>query len=306
MTSTFLNQLFDKRPTPISDSSRKLYISNLKKLNGGEEPTSFKFLKSMENVLKLIEDKKPTTQRTYFIAICSVLANGNGPKKLYDKYYAVLTQMNKDLQNRTTKSDTQAKNWLKPGEIDQVYDQINKEVKRIRVSHITKKDFNTVLNLVVFSIFTKTPPRRNIDYTLMKISSNMSDSKFNYLDIDKKTFVFNNYKTQKKYNQVVIDIPDDLWIIIVKYLRFHPERNKIKNKKYEIFFLVNHNGDNLANSNDITKILNNAFGQKIGSSLLRNMYLTHKFGDTMEALKDDTAAMGTSIGVAMNTYIKVE
>ncbi len=40
---TFLNKLFDKRPTQISDSSRKLYISNLKKLNNGNEPTDFIF-----------------------------------------------------------------------------------------------------------------------------------------------------------------------------------------------------------------------------------------------------------------------
>ncbi len=38
---TFLNKLFDKRPTQISEPSRKLYISNIKKLKNGNEPTDF-------------------------------------------------------------------------------------------------------------------------------------------------------------------------------------------------------------------------------------------------------------------------
>ena len=49
---SFLNLLFDKRQPPISESSRKLYISNLKKLNGGVELIDFKFLKSIKKVLK--------------------------------------------------------------------------------------------------------------------------------------------------------------------------------------------------------------------------------------------------------------
>ena len=39
---------------------------------------------------------------------------------------------------------------------------------------------------MVLSLYTLHAPRRNIDYSLMKISNNMSDDTFNYLDIDKK------------------------------------------------------------------------------------------------------------------------
>jgi integrase len=301
---TFLNEMFDKRPTPISESSRKLYISNLKKLNKGKEPENFKFLKSPQNVAKIIAEKKPTTQRTYYIAISSILAHGVGPKKLYDMYYAILTQMNKDLASRTTKTVTQEDNWLTPDEISKIYDRLEIEVKQLRANHVTKKEYTSVLSLIVLALFTKTPPRRNVDYTLMKIASDTTDTKFNYLDVENKKFIFNNYKTKKKYEQVSVDIPDVLANAIAKYIKFHPEKNKLKNKKHDIFFLVNHDGNNLTNSNDITKILNTVFGQKVGSSLLRNMYLTHKYGNVIEDLKEDTQAMSTSIGVAMNTYIK--
>ena len=38
---------------------------------------------------------------------------------------------------------------------------------------------------MVLSLYTLHPPRRNIDYCLMKISNNMSDDMYNYLDMDK-------------------------------------------------------------------------------------------------------------------------
>jgi len=301
---SFLNLLFDKRQPPISESSRKLYISNLKKLNGGVEPIDFKFLKSIKKVFKVIEKLKPTTQRTYFIAICSLLANGNGPKKLYDEYYAVLTQMNKDLSTNTTKSERQKENWLSNDEIKNIDVNLSSKVKKVKLSSVTKDDYKNILEYVVFSLFTKIQPRRNIDYTLMKISSDDADIRFNYLDVKNRKFIFNAYKTQKKYHQVIVDIPDELWIIIKDYLRFHPSKSQIKNKKHSLFFLVTHDNKNLANSNDITKILNSAFGANVGASLLRNIYLSNKYGDVINDLKTDTAAMATSVDMALNNYIK--
>ena len=55
----------------------------------------------------------------------------------------------------------------------------------------------------------------------------------------------------------------------------------------------------------MTEILNSIFDKKIGSSMLRNMYLTNKYGDLMKELKTDVSDMGTIVGVAMNNCIKV-
>jgi len=82
---------------------------------------------------------------------------------------------------------------------------------------------------MVLSLYTLHPPRRNIDYSLMKISNNMNDDKFNYLDMYKKQFIFNNYKTQGKYNSVVVPIENKLMKVILIYLNNHPEKSKLKN-----------------------------------------------------------------------------
>jgi hypothetical protein len=303
---TFLNDMFDKREPPISDSSRKLYISNLKKLNDGNEPENFNFLKDDKNIYAKIEHLKPTTQRSYIIAICSVLANEPSQKRIYNKYYKVLMQMNNDLKNNTTKSETQKENWVTADDIHKLDDVLTSQIKKIRVSTITKKDYNIILAYMVFSLFTKTAPRRNIDYTLMKLSTDMTDKKFNYLDLKNKRFIFNNYKTNKTYKEVKLDIPDGLFAVIKFYLRFHPQRNKLKNKNHDIYFLVDFKNNHLDNSNDITKILNKVFKKNVGASLLRNMYLTHKYGDVIEELKLDTQDMSTSVGTAMNNYIKTD
>jgi hypothetical protein len=63
-------------------------------------------------------------------------------------------------------------------------------------------------------------------------------------------------------------------------------------------------GEPINKSGDITKILNTIFGRNIGSSMLRNIYLTSKYGTMMKDLKDDVSEMSTNIDTAMNHYIK--
>ena len=54
----------------------------------------------------------------------------------------------------------------------------------------------------------------------------------------------------------------------------------------------------------MTRILNKIFGKSVGSSLLRNMYLSNKYSNIIENLKKDTTDMGTSVDTALNNYIK--
>jgi len=147
-------------------------------------------------------------------------------------------------------------------------------------------------------------PRRNGDYSLIEISNNMNDDKYYYLDLKKGQFVFNNYKTQGKYNTVVIPIDEDLMQVIELYLNNHPEKSKLKNKNYDVHFLKTFYNEPIEKSQEITRILNNIFGKNIGSSMLRNMYLSNKYSNVIEELKDDVKSMATSVETALSTYIK--
>jgi hypothetical protein len=132
----------------------------------------------------------------------------------------------------------------------------------------------------------------------------MKDDKFNYLDMDKKQFIFNNYKTQGKYHLVVVPIEDELMKVIPLYLANHHEKFKLKNKTHNIHFLKTFYNEDIIKSQDITRLLNKVFGKSIGSSMLRNLYLSNKYSGMVEDLKNDVKDMGTSVDVALNNYIK--
>jgi len=216
-------------------------------------------------------------------------------------YFEILSNFNNQLNVRTNKTDKQMNNWLSNDNINEISKDLkSKKIKRVR----NKEDYNNLLDYVVLSLYTLHPPRNNVDYSLMKISNNMNDDKYNYLDMKKGEFVFNNYKTQGKYNTVVVPVEEDLMQVIELYSNNHPEKAKLKNKNYDVHFLKSFYNEPIEKSQDITRILNKIFGKNIGSSMLRNMYLSNKYSNVIEELKDDVKSMATSVDVALSTYIK--
>jgi len=88
------------------------------------------------------------------------------------------------------------------------------------------------------------------------------------------------------------------------YLKHHPHRSQLRQKDAHLQFLVNKDGKPLEQINDITRILNGIFGRKIGSSMMRKLYLTDKYSDTLEQMEEDAKAMGTSANTIKNNYAK--
>ena len=294
----FLNEIFDNREKPISENSRKLYIHNLMKLNNNEPITNLNFLIDINSVLSKLSKYKPTTIRSYIIAICTVLKNND--EKLYNQYYEILSKMNNDLKVNTEKSEKQKENWMDSNDILDLFMKLKEEAKSKG-----RDRYDNILKYLILALYVIQSPRRNIDYTLMRLSNDMTDSQYNYLDLVNRQFIFNNYKTAGKYNQVLVPIEDDLFKVIKLYLTVHPEKSKLKNKNYNIHFLISKNGSPIDKSSNMTKIMNKIFGgKKIGSSLLRNIYLTNKYSGVMEQLNQDASNMGTSVSTAMNQYIK--
>ena len=122
----------------------------------------------------------------------------------------------------------------------------------------------------------------------------------NLLDWKNKNFIFTNYKTKKTYQEQVIPIAPELQAILKVYFKFH-KTYKHSSKPH---FLVNNSGDYFKNNNDITRLLYKVFNKKIGSSMLRHIYLTDKYGNSMDNLEQDATKMGTSTGVIQDHYIK--
>jgi hypothetical protein len=281
----------------ISASSKKLYTHNLKKLNQDQEIKNLNFLKNKENILEQLESKKPNTKRTYLISIVSAVKNSENKqiKKLYDYYYPILEQLNKDLIDNTKKSDKEIDNWISEEELKEVIENCDAIIEEIKTKRkIDDKQYDKLLDCLILSLYTKIAPRRSLDYIEMVVSKPEENQTTNYYYQGK--FYFNRFKTQKTYQQQIIDVPPSLDQILKLYLKFKKgESNKL---------LVNVKGVGLKTSTDMTNRLNKIFGSKVSSSMLRKQFLTNKYGSIINDLEKDTENMGTSVGTALNNYIK--
>jgi len=296
-----LNEIFSIKK--INETSKKLYINNLIKLNDMKPIKNLNFLSDSDIILDKISDYKPNTQRNFIISIVSILkclvSDNKKYQKLYDKYFVILTDFNKKLKDQTSKTDTEKTNWITQDELKNTFDELYKIIETIKdKKKITDIQYNELLKLVIFSLYYLNEPRRNKDYQVMKIVKKYNsdlDKNFNYMD--KNKFYFNNYKTAGTYQTQTIDINDKLLEILNIYFKFKSKNN---------FLLVNSDGNEFKNINDITRILNSIFKKKIGSSMLRKMYLTNKFGKMQNELTETSKAMGTSVNVIQSNYIKEE
>lgn len=297
METTIINNLKTKG---LSDSSISLYIKALKNLNNKKDIKNLRFLTKPEAILTKITDYKPTTQRNMIIAIVSILKALDNP--LYNKYYDIMINMTKNINENNKnneKSNTQRANWLSWDDIVAKFNELHSNLKLSR--NITEQQYNDLLNLVVLSLYVLLPPRRNKDYIEMEITkNNTTDTSKNYLDIKKEQFIFNVYKTAKKDGQLIVNIPKELMQILTLYIKHHPLKTEMKTQN--VPFLVYYNKKRVPD-NGITRILNKIFNKKIGSSMLRHIYLSSKYGTVLQEQKADAQMMGHSV-LTQKDYIK--
>ena len=307
--SKLFQSLKDKN---ITESSLKLYLNNLRRLNGGEFPKSFAFLKDVDSILEKIKDYKPNTQRSYIISIVSLLKQEPKLKKLYDRYYTILMNFNKELKTNNEKSETQKDNWISQSEVKELYDNLTKEVNEMVADKkkLTPSEYEKLLRWFVLSLYTLQKPRRNADYQMALVSKSKVmpdlDPHYNYLDVANKKWTFNNYKTKGTYKSQEQDAPSEMIDAVELYLKFHPLGKVLKKKGVLVPLLVDYEGNPFQQTNSITRLLNKIFGKKIGVSMLRNIYLTDKFGDKVNELNETAKAMGTSSSTIQNQYVKLD
>jgi len=219
-------------------------------------------------------------------------------------------KMLKSEENKNEMNEKQGENWMPWSDVLEKYDELEDSINEfVNKKTITKKQYNTLLDYVVLSLYVLQPPRRNEYINMMvvrKMDDDMDDEK-NYIVLEKKEFVFNAFKTAKKEGTVKIDINDKLIKALTNYLKHQPlmmeAKMEDKNTNYDVPFLVKFDGKPLKSVNAITLILNKIFGKKMGSSALRHMYLSDKYGDELTEKQKDAKLMSHSVGTQA-IYIK--
>ncbi len=190
-------------------------------------------------------------------------------------------------------SEKQKENLISQDEVMKIYNQVKSQaVPLTKMNKLNRKQFETIQNYVLLSLYVLIPPRRSMDYAMFKIRNfnEGQDSEDNYMVNYNKnkrkglaTFVFNSYKNSKRLGRQVVDsIPKDLEKIIEMWKQF----NKTD------YLLINNQGKAVSQSK-IANWLNDIFQAPISTSMLRHIYLTNKYkGVDLQDLTDTAHAMG--------------
>jgi hypothetical protein len=312
---SFSDTLFEGKT--ITDSSKKLYLANLMRLNGGQEIKNLNFLKDVDAIETKLNALKPNTRRTYIIAIVSLLKTlieQAKYKKLYEKYYKILEALNAELKTSNEKTPKETENWLSQDAIKAKFETLKSVLAELTTKKISAPQYERLLNLVVLGLYVLQPPRRNLDYQDMNVSLQKCKTKCedpptvptkasNMLNLVANQFEFNNFKTKGTYSTQIEPINEELRALIDIYLKYHPLAKEMK--KQPVPFIVSHDGKPYTNNNDFTRLLYKIFdGQKVGVSMLRKIFLTDKYKDTVDEMQKDATSMGTSSTTIQDHYIK--
>ena len=299
----------------VSESTANLYLRTLLMLNDKKPFTTLAFLKKRDAIASKLETYADSTKKGILAAIVSILSLYKDKatyKSIYKHFYDLMMAKSKEVKEAESarageKSEKQQKNWSSWEEVKKTEEELYKEAAELmNKKHLTAPEAEKLLQCVVLSLYTKIQPRRNQDYLNMLVVKKWSEdmsADHNYLDLTGNQFVFNKYKTAKKYGVQKIAIPSDLLDILVPYLKHNPLWKESKGKA-AVPFLVSPGGVPITALNGITRILNKIFGKKIGSSMLRTIFLTDKYSDLKEEQEADSRAMGHSVALQQGTYVK--
>lgn len=305
--SEFMGQLSKEliEKKNVGESTANAYVKTLYILNDKEAFKTLAFLRNKEAIMEKVDAYATSTQKTILASIVSVLGLVSDKptykgvyKFFYEKMMGKLKAPSETPQNE--KTDKQKDNWISWKEIKELCDKYRTKMLEYGAKKtITPNEFNHLLQTVVLSLYVFVQPRRNQDYLDMMVvkkwKEDMPKDK-NYLDLATSKFIFNKYKTAKKYGTQILDIPSSpeapLMDTIMTYLKFHPLWKAVKGKE-AVPFLVSADGKPLAAVNAITRILNKVFGKKVGSSMIRHIFLSDKYD--ISEMEEDAEAMGHSV-----------
>ena len=318
------------RERNLATSSANTYLSNLVLLNDKQAFNNLGFLKrNKEKIMEHLSQFAETTEQNYLTAIVSALSTHKDQhlyKTIYKYYQDILKEKLgvKDEEDTTEKTEKQIDNWVTWEECENKWKELREEVDKFKHDKsISKRNFETLINYLILSLYVLIPPRRNKDYLCMYVlikdtpESELEPEIKNYLDLSNEELIFNQYKTKKFYGVQKEKVPEALMEVFRTWLKFHPTLNGIAKKSREVKLFVNAEGIAQNLDNFITLRLNKIFKKKVGCTMLRHVYITHMFGEEyteMVKLKktllnkgaDKTAeAMGHSMEMAAK-YSKKE
>lgn len=286
----------------IKENSLNAYVSNINKVfkEVFDGDIDVKHFNQFIKVRKYVETLTPATRKNIIIAIVILLRaykSAPGIQAKYKKYFEELALEYENNANKQLKSEKDEKNWITKAEIDVRLKDLEKQISEMDMNNLNRLDKDIIQQHLVVSLYIgeHIPPMRN-DYAGMRISSD--DLKIdNYVNMDSKQIILNQYKTDKTYGQKTIDIPPHIHGLMKRWLKYNESG----------YLLVNIKAFDQMTKNGLTKYIYKIFKpRKVSTTILRKVYLSTKYPViyNRKDMKDDAYVMGHSIDTQQGVYTK--
>ena len=315
-----ISEIIKKERPNISPITLNAYVLNIKKLHRGMRGTddieSLDFLNDFDRVLLALGGNLKSTIKNYLVAIIVLLmSNKTKYASLINKYQERIKMLQEDINDKydeNEKTDKQKDNWIEYNDVLKLLRKMKKDIKPLlEKEQLTNKEKDLIQQyLVVYLYSGKAFPVLRNDFADMKVVKQGEDT-----DKDKNYFItkskgipyfrLNEYKTAKYQGEKDIPVKDmELRRLIDKWV-------KINGTGY---LLINVSNNTPMKANGISKYLNKIFNKhfkkNVSTSLLRSIYISHKYnGDKQLSTKDKKELaneMGHTKQTAETIYNKID
>jgi len=300
----------ESRPNLKPVSVNQYYVQ-LKKLKNIFDTNDYKFLIKPKNVEDKLQNLHYTSIRNMYNAIIILLMALNETKK-YDELIVEYSDMRDELNNKYEDeqksgiiSDKQKPNFVKMEEIESMISELKQEVMILKKKKtLTKSDKSTIRAWTLFNMLSKIPTRNDASNMLYITQTNYKklsddDKKNNNYLVNQRNnmkFIYNQYKTSKKYSENIISVPTELKPVLRLYLKL---------MDYKL-------GDNIfpLSKNAISQLLiktsKRILNKNISSTMIRKSYMSSKYSGLKEEMEKDAKVMGHSVEVGQSVYTKTK
>ena len=222
-----INDYAEREGKTYAPTSIRNFTNQLTKLNNGNIPTKFNYLKNTEKIKSIIDNYKKkngepfslNTKKSYYITIATILrAVGDSVSlKIYNKIIENYNNENNQIKDEKVLTKAEKENWVNFKTLETIIPYYKKliEDKKIiqRVDELKKSEFLLLQKYIIACLYILIPPKR-ADY-IMKIIYDIKDNdeQQNYLLVkssSEKYFIFNKYKTSKTYKSQQEKVNDKL------------------------------------------------------------------------------------------------
>lgn len=290
----------------LKPNTIKQYEAQLRKLQKLFDTDNYKFLDDPKKVEEKINHLHYTSRRNVYNAVIILLLALDKDEKLIQEYGDMRDELNKQYQDEQASgkiSDKQKDNFVDIEELYKMLGQMEKDIKPLKKKDtLNQNERQLIKGYTIFSSLVRIPVRNDlaglifISKTTYNKLSNKEKEDNNYLVQLKNNlqYIFNEYKTSKKYKENVIDIPKDLQKILRQYIKFN------NYKVGDVIFPISKNGLTQL----LTKYSMKYMNKKISSTMIRKSYLSSKYSNMKKEMEKDSKIMGHSVQTAQKVYIK--